>query len=456
MHPQTANGDSRLLSWACVREFAVPPSMIETATARRAVGDWAGACAAARVDVDLDLRAARRRHGHQFATQLRDDLRQLAPDLLRWHFPRMGPDKLIRPGLTVSLARYPSTADGAIHLVARTPPAWAAAGQRFSLALWEPSRPLVGAGMHPHPRPDRRFRLDLHRHLWDVRRTGELWDRSGAGQWLAGNVLPRDQLPAGINADFSGCAVHRWMAEAALLLRAEDSTDGIVTVRLNSRYRLELNPEASSTSRIREIPPRKRGRPWPVLPDAATWLAPDLELLHAGLIDADRLHPLVASALLPDHRRIDMSANRDNGRNPRLVECRGAQHRIGVVNGVLRPLDHDPDEIRREDLLAALGGTPLPCLRAIDEAHRRPECLVDVRARLDHGDTAGALATVEGLLGPDALLRAGALRDELRAAARGQVAHGLYRAGLAGFGPAPSTRWRRDQVRTRPRQATTH
>ena len=157
MRPLTANENSRLLFWARVREFAVPPSMIESATARRSVGDWAGACAAARVDVDLNLRAVARTHGRQFAAQVRADLRHLAPDLLRWHFPRIGPDGLLRPGLTVSLARYPPTADsGAVHLVARTPPAWADAGQRISLALWEPSRPRTGAGVHPHPRPDKR------------------------------------------------------------------------------------------------------------------------------------------------------------------------------------------------------------------------------------------------------------------------------------------------------------
>jgi hypothetical protein len=435
MHPLIANENSRLLFWARVREFAVPPSMIESATARRAAGDWAGACAAARVDVDLNLRAVGRTHGQQFAAQVRADLRHLAPDLLRWHFPRIGPDGLLRPGLTVSLARYPPSA---IHLVARTPPAWADAGQRISLALWEPSRPRAGAGAHPHPRPDRRFRLDLHRHLWDARRACELWERSRR----------------------NGCATDRWVAEAALLLRAEECTDGLVTVRLSSRHRLVLNLDNPSTPRITATPPRRRTRAWPVLPDAATWVLPDLELLHAGLIDADRLHPLVASALLPDHRPAAASRSPDGSGSSRLVECRGATHRIGVVNGVLVPLDHDPGEVRREELLVALGGTPLPCLQAIDEAHRHPECLVDVRARLDHGDTAGALAAVEGLLGPDVLLRSGALRDELETAVRRQVAHGLYRAELAGVGPAPSAQarnpWdiRRRDVRAHPRHAT--
>src|SRR4051794_22376139 len=109
MRSVLADGDLHLLRWLRVREFAVPPSMIETATARRSVGDWAGACAAARVDVDLDLRAVARARGRELAARVRADLRHLAPDLLRWHLPRIGPDGLLRPGLTVALARYGPT-----------------------------------------------------------------------------------------------------------------------------------------------------------------------------------------------------------------------------------------------------------------------------------------------------------------------------------------------------------
>lgn len=423
MLPLTANEDFRLLFWARVREFAVPPPMIESATARRVVGDWAGACAAARVDVELDLRAVRRAGGSRLAAQVRADLRQLAPDLLRWHFPRIAPDGLLRPGLTVSLARYRPADGGEVHLVARTPPAWADAGQRISLALWTPSRREPAAARHPHSRPDRRYRLDLHRHLWDARRTGELRERSGSRR--------------------GPCAVDRWPAEAALLLRADGCDGDAVTVRLTRRHRLILHLGAPGAV--------IGGRALPVLPDAATWVLPDLQLLHSGLVDADRLHPLVAAALQLDRC----------GRNPggatvsRLVECRGATHRIAVVDGVLAPLDHDPGEIRREQLLGAFGGTELPCLRAIDEAHRQPANLPDVRARLDHGDTDGALAAVEALLGPDAVLRNGFLRDELERAVRRRVAHGLYRAGLTGTAPAPSTRdTRRRGLRARPRHAT--
>jgi hypothetical protein len=232
------------------------------------------------------------------------------------------------------------------------------------------------------------------------------------------------------------------------------------------------------------------------LPDAAVWVPPDLALLHAGLIDPGRLHPLVAAALAPHDPalagNIPASGAGDAGRSSmptpagetgsprqvegvrhvdgvrhvggvrhvdgvrqidgvrqvdgvRLIECRGARHRIGIVGGVLSALDHDAGELRREAALVALGGMPLPCLRAIDLAGREPAELDDVRGRLQHGDTAGALAVVEGLLGAAAALPDGVLRDELDDAAARRVTHGLYRAGLAGRGPLktlPATRRR--------------
>ncbi|MFC1414207.1 hypothetical protein ACEZCY_34165 [Streptacidiphilus sp. N1-12] len=449
MLTQIANRDSRISLWLRVREFAVPASMIETATARRCAGDWGGACAAAGVDVDLNLRSVARIHGRELAARVRADLRLLAPDLLRWFMPRIAPDGLLRPGLTITLARYdPAGRDGAgpVHLVARTPPAWADAGQRISLALWDGSHGEAATRWHPHPHPHRRFRLDLHRHLWDASRSGELRVRSGADRglgegrsdpWL-GTVLPE-----------CGCAVDRWAAEAGILLHAEGRPVGSVAVRIRARHRLILDLAAEADESGNGIgigPPVLRiaaasvdtaGGPCglPVLPDAATWVLPDLELLRTGAIGVEQLHPLVAAALVPDLPPGDPSRILGRAGQPRLVECRGDLHRIGLVDGQLAPLDHDPDEIRREELLAALTGTPLPCLQAIDLAHRRPDCLTGVRERLDHGDTAGALAVVEGLLGPEALLRSGELLDELETAALRRISYGLFRAGLAGQGP---------------------
>ncbi|MZD07231.1 hypothetical protein GTW43_19375, partial [Streptomyces sp. SID5785] len=194
--------------WQRVRRYAVPPSMIESAGRRRAVGDWAGACAAARVDLDLDLRAVRHRHGTDLADRLRADLRRLAPDLLRWHLPRIAPDGRLRPGLTVPLAHYGEPGGPPVQLVVRTMPVRADAGQRLSLALWAgPGGSPPGGHPHPHPHPDRRFRLDLHRHLWDAERSGDLAARAHADR----------------------------TAEAELLLRAAGRTRGAFTVRLGAR-----------------------------------------------------------------------------------------------------------------------------------------------------------------------------------------------------------------------------
>ncbi|WP_405572413.1 hypothetical protein OG418_45535 [Streptomyces phaeochromogenes] len=465
MLTDTAYEDLRLSFWPRVREFAVPPSMIETASARRCDGDWAGACAAAGVDVDLDLRSLARTRGRDLAAQVRADLRHLAPDLLRWHMPRIAPHGLLRPGLTIALTRYdaverdgPGTHDspGTVCLVVRTAPAWADAGQRISLALWDGSHADAGTRRHPHPHPNRRFRLDLHRHLWDARRSDELRVRSGADR-PASEGLPLVKTGEGlplVNPDVlepvtwdPRCAVDRWAAEARILLRAEGRSTGTVAVRVGSGQRLLLDLAAAGEGAgspgftVAVAPTKGATAALPVLPDAATWTLPDLELIRSGSIEIGQLHPLVASALAPDHSHSPRGPSRTPGRapalpgQPHLVECRGEQHRIGLVDGVLSPLDHDPGEIRREELLAELTGTPLPCLQTIDTAHRHPDCLTGVRERLHHGDIAGALAVVEGLLGPDALLRDGALRDELEKAARRRIVYGLFRSGLAGPGP---------------------
>ncbi|MEW2298397.1 hypothetical protein AB0958_00210 [Streptomyces sp. NPDC006655] len=414
MATHLTDGDTRLTLWRRVREFAVPAAMIETATARRETGDWAGACAAAGFDLDLDLRALARDRGRDVRDRIRADLRRLAPDLLRWHLPRIAPDGLLRPGLTMPLARY-DTGRKPLHLVVRTPPAWADAGQRVSLTVWDGRSGEPAARGHPHPRPSRRYRFDLHRHLWDADLAGELRTRAGA-----------DRL--------TPCAAHRWPDEARIVLRAEGLDSGTVAVRPGGRrwLALHLAPDGTATTG-----PGTGSAAAAVLPDAATRLLPDLELLRAGRIDAGRLHPLVATALVPGQAAAVRTPDREPAGQPRLVECRGVRHRIGMVDGVLSALDHSPDELRREELLVALGGPPLPCLRAIDEAHRRPDCLTGVRERLDHGDTAGALAVVEGLLGPEAALRDGPLRDALESAAQRRIAYGLYRAGLAGSRPAP-------------------
>lgn len=408
--------------WQRIREYAVPPSMIETATTRRLRGDWAGACSAAHVDVDVGLRTIRREHGAELATMVRTDLRHLAPDLLRWHMPRVHPDGLLRPGVTLSLAVYPSARAHGAHLVVRTPPAWAAGTQRMSLGWWD------GAGHphpHPHPRPSARFRLDLHRHLWDARRAHELPDRAGIR-------IDRDS-PGGVvwDVDDPGAppdwAAHRWAAEAAIV-RDDASTrwavpPGVVEVRLGGGRRVLVPVDGAG-------PPSRLDpavRPL-LLPEAGTRIPPDPLLLRAGLVDPGRLHPLVRESLAPGTAR-----RRDTIDEPgnRLVECLGVVHRLAVVEGTLTALDHPATETRRELLLAALGGPPRPCFQAIADAHRIPRELAEIRARLDHGDVESAARMVADRLGEHARLPEGDLRDEFDRVRAARIAHGLYRAGIA-------------------------
>ncbi|WP_198153853.1 hypothetical protein [Catenuloplanes japonicus] len=492
MRSPAVNTDSRLHLWRHIRAYAVPPTMISSAAARRRAGDWAGACAASRVDVDLDLRSIARAHGTAVEAALQADLRHLAPDLLRWHLPRIAPDGLLRPALTIGLACYgpvPVTAGGSPRgpwLVARTAPAWADAGQRITLSLW----PDAAESRHPHPRPDPRYRLDLHRHLWDTRHAPDLRERVAArpspqlpdpsgpavagdapaqigdpvrgARWhsdphtwsetgdSAGGVRwesdPRTSAASGepVRAPEPpeqpaigdpvllrrlrerGCAVDRWADEAAILLRASGRASGSVVIRPGAREHLVLRLAEDGSPRL----VAGDGRGLPVLPDAAVWEPPDLALLRAGLIAPGSLHPLVAAALVPGRRATDPAA--DHQEEPpgvRIVRCRGADHRIALVDGVLRPLDHDADQIRREETLAALTGMPLPCVQAIDDLHRRPAHLDDVRARLDHGDIDGALDSLEAMLGPAAVLRDGPLRDELEAAVQQREVYELYRTG---------------------------
>ncbi|MFD7732108.1 hypothetical protein ACFV6F_17175 [Kitasatospora phosalacinea] len=400
--------DTRNSFWSRVRRFAVPPAMVDAATARRTRGDWGGACAAAGCDPEFELRAVTRTYGSELTGRLRADLRHLAPDLLRWHLPRIAPDGVLRPGLTLTLARYPRDGGGApLHLVARTAPGHASAGQRIVLALWDAdTRPSAG---RPRPRPDPRFRLDLHRHLWDARRAPELADRTAALT----------------DSHFADAA---WEFEASLLRSADGLPDGApVVVRLAHRRHLLLGgpPPAPAAA-------GRGGRGPAVLPDAATWTPPDLLLLRAELIGPDALHPLVVAALAPGHRPAASphQPEQAGGDGPLTVECRGVPHRIAVVDGVLVPLDHDPEQLRLEEALAELGGPPLPCLRAIDRAHRQPEDLDAIQQRLLHGDRAGALAAVHRLIGPEAVLRHGPLAEALDDDLQRRLVHSLHAAGL--------------------------
>jgi len=145
----------------------VPVEMVEAATARRLAGDVAGAFAAARVDLDVDVAEIVRLHGREMADQVIDDLFHVAPDLLRWNVPReLASGALIGFGL---LRRYPGA--GGANLIVDT-----VRKQPGRLRLWMQTR------RGPTDLPDRVQGLyHLPRAYWDVRYTGELRDLCGGG-----------------------------------------------------------------------------------------------------------------------------------------------------------------------------------------------------------------------------------------------------------------------------------
>ncbi|MEV1172081.1 ankyrin repeat domain-containing protein [Nonomuraea sp. NPDC049784] len=178
-----------------VRWYAVPMWMIEAATERRLAGDVEGACAAAGIDLDVDFAKVAEVSGQETADVIADDLRHLAPDLLRWHMPRV----LHPPGAiwnwTGVLRRYP--AGGGANLTVGQ--AWKDP-VRLKLQVrtkWEGNDVLPDRGT---------WTYHLHRSYWDARHTDELRERCGGTDRIPffhadGRPLAVDELPDGPRPD---------------------------------------------------------------------------------------------------------------------------------------------------------------------------------------------------------------------------------------------------------------
>jgi hypothetical protein len=133
--------------YRALRPRDVTPGMVEAATARRLAGDVAGACAAARVDLDIDTDRITRVCGRETADLIVDDLYHIAPDLLRWNIPRAldGPGAPIGHGL---LRRYEAgrAANLMVDRVRRQP-------DRLRLWVQTGARCLAGAPAGPPRTP---------------------------------------------------------------------------------------------------------------------------------------------------------------------------------------------------------------------------------------------------------------------------------------------------------------
>ncbi|MFG3497747.1 ankyrin repeat domain-containing protein [Streptomyces sp. NPDC047928] len=445
--------------WRRVRRYAVPRWMIERATERRLAGDWRGACAAAHVDVAFDPSDIAACHGTDVAATLADDLRHLAPDLLRWHLPRvMGGRSTVEPDLTVVLARYgvPGAADAPwLHL---TTPPMVQGPQRLTLRC----SPLRSAGSGA-ARPD----WTTARHLWDARHAAELRERSGGNAVRSpfchpdGTPLVTAELPSADPGDDDPAAHAEWVTllhengetAAAFAAAGIDLDIDLTTTLTHGWYRVDpeevlrrrafaltrLAPEirllmrrgAGGRFRVAEdwrtsvllelTDPGPTGRlrvgiveredcaGVPLLPAALWQRLPDIDLVRAGGIAPARLHPLVAGALFPALAVTDGPAGPPGPTPPERVRvrCRGAWHPMESRGGVLT-MPHTDEEQRRERALRAFGGAVAGCF-AVQEVWasgrgRLPRGLRAQRQELflraQHGDTPGVRELLDAGVDP--------------------------------------------------------
>ncbi|MBD0711149.1 MULTISPECIES: ankyrin repeat domain-containing protein [unclassified Streptomyces] len=432
-------------AWARIRRHAVPRWMIERATEARESGDWRAACAVAAVDVpdDLDPERTADRYGAEVASRLADDLRHLAPDLLRWHLPRtLGGHTTLACCRRVVLAAY--GAEGPVLSLTNTP--MLAGPQRLALRFG----PATGPGEDMlHGLPYATEDWTAARRLWDARHSGELrWSAgavdapgSGSGGRLPflrpdGTPLHSGELPdeapdgsdptvlaewiavlqargehteayaaAGIDLDLTpppqGPRSYQridvaWLASfvAPDLTRLAPEILRLAQAGRGSRFR--IHPQWRSHLRIESDPGAPGGTPLrvtgheygqedgvPLLPTYAWQRLPDIGLLRAGRIRPEELHPLVAAALFPDAGAVT-GPPAPRAPEPVRVRCGGSWHEVVSRDGVLQG-PHTEQERQRELALRAFGGSISGCFAtqaAWADGERLPRGLTEQRNAL--------------------------------------------------------------------------
>ncbi|MFB7338253.1 ankyrin repeat domain-containing protein [Streptomyces adustus] len=446
-----------------IRRYAVPGWMIERATERRLAGDWRGACAAANVDVALDLAEVAGRWGDDIAAALAEDLRHFVPDLLRWHLPRGGGGRTtLLTDTTVVLARYHPSTPGEGRLTAPylhiTTPAMIDGPQRIALRFGT----LKGeetAGVFVRSTQDWRHA----RHLWDARHTDELRERCGGGAdrppFFHADATPRgrDELPtadpgdadpaarsewatllhqqgdfqaafaaAGLELDptpppgagwlrtdpeslLAGMALNHTVLEPEVRRRQAAGVGGRFLLAPHWKIYILLEP-LDTGGLLARIVDRDGFKDVPLLAEALWRRLPDLDLMRAGGVVPEHLHPLVRRALFP---AVQVPEGRVGPPGPTApapvrVRCRGEWHEVGFRPGSLLRMPHSDEEQQRERALRAFGGAVAGCF-AVEQTWtsgtgRLPKALRAQRSELflraQHGDTPGVLALLDAGVDP--------------------------------------------------------
>jgi hypothetical protein len=360
--------------------------MILACTAARERGDWRAACEAARVDVDFEP---------SLAIEAEAAARHLAPDLLRWHLPRV-----LDGRTTLVESRYLLIPDapvwrGTVLLTVQTPAA-RDGHQRIRLSAVRGAAALEDRSARAVPA-----------YLWDARSSDRLAVAAGA--------LP----PPG-----HGGSRLEAFAEAGIEVEAAQDEKWALVERCG--YLEDLDPRRLAHD-ARWLAARLWENTWSIwvfnnwflkiVVDGdtvrASWLlqyrndvlppalvrdmhrySVDLELVREGRLAPGTLHPLVRRALFPGTPAEPADLFRGLTESIR-VRCGGVWHEIEVRLGRLDLRAHDPAEQQRERALRAFGGEVSGCFAAEHAWHGSPgrlprrlrEYRADLWQRLIHGGT---------------------------------------------------------------------
>ncbi|MEV0610308.1 ankyrin repeat domain-containing protein [Polymorphospora rubra] len=435
-----------LAVWRRVRRYAVPTAMIEACTTAREAGDWRAACAAGRIDVAFDLADVRREHGDRQADLIEADLAVLAPDLLRWHLPRvLGGRTSIATHehylLSVRDGRFgaddvglvlttPKTVDGSQRLrltVGRAgiddrdgrradlPPVfWSAAHVGGLAAAYGGSADRL-PGFEPDgtARPFEAYATEVvstdPASRWEVY-DRRLVDGDIVGAWAVGGVdldptepdrrsvrlstMGNSIVARGIAAEMARLHARYGADEARIsghwgpIARVRRGADGRPAVRM-----IGYDPDSW---RLPQLVPLVHTRP------------ADLELVRAGWIEPAALHPLVRRALFPGSPDPAAPSVGTDLKVSVPVRCRGAWHTVVHADGQLTPVSHPPEEVSRERMLRTLGGQVSGCFAVVEAWHgstdRLPRPLRELRRhvlqRVQHGGSAALAELLDAGLDP--------------------------------------------------------
>jgi hypothetical protein len=423
--------------------------MIDAATERRLAGDWRGACAAADVELFINPETVRRRYGAAVAGAIVDDLRTLAPELLRWHLPRRarGPGLLLA-GLLIPLADY-GGAGGGLTLAAATPSFALDAGQRIVLTLLEARS--SGAWLAGESGSSAVLQAVRRRYAarYDLRRYPMFWDAAcapglrelcdddaaaggatilrlqdeglGAEAWTAAGF--RLTLGSPRTATEEQRRLEQWLSSLPVNLpglarRVSDAlpaaSEAVIRCGNGALVLSGFNgdrPLAVEVAAPRSV--RARGVARPLIP-YAVWSRPlDVDLLRLGLVETRDLHPLVGAAMADSAGQraavggwrystesgigaqyAEAVDTRTEGSAVVLVHCGGSLHRVARVGGRWQPIDH-ADHASREGLLQRLGGPVNPCRGAAQHLGSGRHVIAAVTRFLDHGRVAEAARLLE-------------------------------------------------------------